>query len=93
MNYKEVFVDYVEDRELVLVGKVEERYTGVYGVIQSRDQETLKKQFTQLTRFIGADLIEVRLSYKDFFNETITEGFIQEECSHFDNRVCQALGH
>lgn len=96
MNHKEAFTNYVEERGFTLIpNTITENHFGVSAIIETKTFEPILHAFTQVIVHDRQDknLFTVRLSYKDFENEAITDGFMETDCNHSDNRICQGLGH
>ena len=95
MNHKEAFIQYAEDRGYVVTDVIQNN-NSIVATVTSEDQSPINlKHFTQVlnvskfAKFTGT----VRLSFKDFFNEEVTEGMIcDDHPNHDDRRVCQMIG-
>jgi hypothetical protein len=96
MNFKDAFTDYVE-RLGYEIWTMNETSTGIHAtILVEHGQDNPKQYFTQAdynSSGATATAYKVYLSYKDFENEAITQGFMQTECDHSDSRKCQGLGH
>jgi hypothetical protein len=96
-NYKELFGDYCELRGYEVLDAMHTA-NGITAIVQTDDESFVNpKHFTNCYHKPETEktVAEVRLSFKDFDNQAITDNLIDADdgCSHSDKRICEALGH